>query len=274
MPTERQKSHLRPLHITTTLSEIKVNKVLIDGGVAISLLLERMLMKVGKHPDDLVHTNIAVTGFSVDRTLNSSNCEGCYLSSEGLTVKLRYPQLNGYNVAFYFSFDLSFLVFNFLKLVLESYAVVESESGPVVLATQDAESKSGATGKSDEGASWIIGEVCSALKVRVDFLGEPSAAGVVRIAERMIFSKSSSNNALCRRKALEPGYKVGLPKRMFKEKRGNFAKKGKWWREKAQVTGDVSNGEVPRPNREIPGPSKEALGPNSNSCVQHTILCV
>ncbi|RYQ91541.1 hypothetical protein Ahy_B09g097467 [Arachis hypogaea] len=82
-PTEKQKSHLRPLHITTTLSGIKVNKVLIDGGAAISLLLERILMKVGKHPNDLVPTNIAVMDFS-----------GCYLSSEGLTVKLRHPQLN------------------------------------------------------------------------------------------------------------------------------------------------------------------------------------
>ncbi|RYR31805.1 hypothetical protein Ahy_B01g056722 [Arachis hypogaea] len=60
-PTEKQMSHLRPLHITTTLSGIKVNKVLIDGGVAISLLPERMLMKVGKHPDDLILTNIADT---------------------------------------------------------------------------------------------------------------------------------------------------------------------------------------------------------------------
>ncbi|RYR34196.1 hypothetical protein Ahy_A10g048932 [Arachis hypogaea] len=104
-------SHLHPLHKTTTLSGIKVNKVLIDGGATISLLPERMLMKVGKHPDDLVLTNIAVTDFSgtstpakgmynpklkplnVDRTLNSYNCEGCYLSSEGLSVKLRYPKL-------------------------------------------------------------------------------------------------------------------------------------------------------------------------------------
>ncbi|XP_025650876.1 uncharacterized protein [Arachis hypogaea] len=63
-PTERHMSHLRPLHITNTLSGIKVNKVLIDGGAAISLLPERMLMKVGKHLDDLVPINIAVTDFS------------------------------------------------------------------------------------------------------------------------------------------------------------------------------------------------------------------
>ncbi|RYR04782.1 hypothetical protein Ahy_B06g084558 [Arachis hypogaea] len=105
-PTKKQMSHLRPLHITTIFGGIKVNKVLIDSGVAISLLPERMLMKVGKHPDDLVPTNIVVMDFSgasmynlklkslnVDRTLNSYNCEGCYLSSEGLYVKLRYPEL-------------------------------------------------------------------------------------------------------------------------------------------------------------------------------------
>ncbi|RYR26948.1 hypothetical protein Ahy_B02g061271 [Arachis hypogaea] len=31
---------------------------------------------------------------NVDRALNSYNCEGCYLSSEGLTVKLCHPHLN------------------------------------------------------------------------------------------------------------------------------------------------------------------------------------
>ncbi|KAL1349716.1 hypothetical protein AAHE18_07G177200 [Arachis hypogaea] len=62
------KSHLCSLHTTTTLNGIKVNKVLIDGGAAISLLPERMLIKVGKHPDDLVPTNITVTDFSGSST--------------------------------------------------------------------------------------------------------------------------------------------------------------------------------------------------------------
>ncbi|RYR78908.1 hypothetical protein Ahy_A01g003773 [Arachis hypogaea] len=30
---------------------------------------------------------------NVDQTLNSYNCEGCYLSSKGLSVKLHYPKL-------------------------------------------------------------------------------------------------------------------------------------------------------------------------------------
>ncbi|XP_072090484.1 uncharacterized protein [Arachis hypogaea] len=187
-PTEKQMSHLRPLHIVAIVNGFKINKVLIDGGAATSLLPERMLRKVGKHFEEMVPTNIAVTDFSgnsmpakglvtlmvkvgsskrhyvfvvvpskasynallgrdwihgvrvvpsivhqsmllwtkegkpeivkaysslyveqmhvdfriynrklkslnVDRSLNPYNCEGCYLTSEGLSVKLRYPNL-------------------------------------------------------------------------------------------------------------------------------------------------------------------------------------
>ncbi|RYR15729.1 hypothetical protein Ahy_B04g072647 [Arachis hypogaea] len=80
-PTEKQMSHLRPLHIVAIVNGYKINKVLIDGGAAISLLPQRMLGKVGKHVSELVPTNIAVTDFS------------CYLTSEGLSVKLRYPDM-------------------------------------------------------------------------------------------------------------------------------------------------------------------------------------
>ncbi|XP_072064965.1 uncharacterized protein [Arachis hypogaea] len=166
-------SHLRPLHIVAIVNGFKINKVLIDGGTAISLLPERMLGKVGKHVSELVPINIAVTDFggnstpakglvtltvkvgvvgetlsvcggpikgavpstvhqsvllwtedgkpeiikadlslyveqmhadfriynrklkplNVDRSLNPYNCEGCYLTSEGLSVKLRYPDM-------------------------------------------------------------------------------------------------------------------------------------------------------------------------------------
>ncbi|RYQ92526.1 hypothetical protein Ahy_B09g098753 [Arachis hypogaea] len=183
-------SHLRPLHIVAVVNGFKINKVLINGGAAISLLPERMLEKVGKHVNELVPTNIAVTDFSgnfmpvrrlvtltvkvgsserhsmfvvvpskasynallgrdwihgvnvvpstvhqsvllwteegkpeiikvdssfyveqmhvdfriydrklkpfnFDRSLNPYNCEGCYLTSEGLSMKLRYPDLVG-----------------------------------------------------------------------------------------------------------------------------------------------------------------------------------
>ncbi|RYR49655.1 hypothetical protein Ahy_A07g036185 [Arachis hypogaea] len=37
-------SHLRPLHIVAVVNGFKINKVLIDGGVVISLLPERMVL--------------------------------------------------------------------------------------------------------------------------------------------------------------------------------------------------------------------------------------
>ncbi|RYR07520.1 hypothetical protein Ahy_B05g074889 [Arachis hypogaea] len=75
-PTEKQKSH-RPLHVTAYMSGICVNKVLVDGGAAISLLPERMLTKVGKHSDDLIPTNLSVIDYN-----------------EGLNVKLHQPKLD------------------------------------------------------------------------------------------------------------------------------------------------------------------------------------
>ncbi|KAL1308632.1 hypothetical protein AAHE18_17G120900 [Arachis hypogaea] len=61
-------THLRPLHIVAIVNGFKTNKVLIDGGAAISHLPERMLGKVGKHYEELVPTNIAVTDFSGNST--------------------------------------------------------------------------------------------------------------------------------------------------------------------------------------------------------------
>ncbi|RYR51652.1 hypothetical protein Ahy_A06g026626 [Arachis hypogaea] len=194
-PSERQKFHLRPLHITTTLSGIKVNKCLIDGGAAISLPPERMLMKVGKHPDDLVPTNIAVIDFS-----------GCYLSSEGLTMKLRYSQLNtreecgvgagSSKAEFERSDKRSFsraLTFNSNEgpdvegpgstgTEIACWGELEGlwgegkvfktldggKSKVVVSATRETESESGATWYSVESAAWLFGETSPRIRVYVE----------------------------------------------------------------------------------------------------------
>ncbi|RYR27207.1 hypothetical protein Ahy_B02g061549 isoform A [Arachis hypogaea] len=73
-PTERQMSHLRPLHIVAVVNGFKINKVLIDGGAAISLLPERMLGKVGKHVDELVPTNIATTDLIAEAHCVKNKC--------------------------------------------------------------------------------------------------------------------------------------------------------------------------------------------------------
>ncbi|KAL1314327.1 hypothetical protein AAHE18_16G180600 [Arachis hypogaea] len=78
---------------------IKVSKVLIDGGATISLLPERMLMKVGKYPDDLVPTNITVTDFSGTSTPVKGlvTMEVKVGSSEQNTVFVVVPSRASYN---------------------------------------------------------------------------------------------------------------------------------------------------------------------------------
>ncbi|RYQ92848.1 hypothetical protein Ahy_B09g099096 [Arachis hypogaea] len=154
---DEDAAHLRPLHIKATIRGISVDKVLIDGGATISLLLERMLVKARKHFDYLVPTIILITDYhgistpakglvtlqvqvdssirtivfivvssrasynallgqdwihdvgihihfkvyndklkplDVDRNLNYYNCEGCFLTSKGLNIKLRTRSWN------------------------------------------------------------------------------------------------------------------------------------------------------------------------------------
>ncbi|RYR38830.1 hypothetical protein Ahy_A09g044059 [Arachis hypogaea] len=116
-------SHLRPLHIIAILNGFKINKVLIDGGAAISLLPERMLGKVGKHPDDLVPTNIATTDFR------------CYLTSEGLSVKLRYPYLGFEPTDFSFLCNETNYASRTANLIAEAHCV-ENKSSDVLIKDQ------------------------------------------------------------------------------------------------------------------------------------------
>ena len=67
-PNEVMRSHMHPLHIKAMVKGRLVSKVLIDGGVAISLLPETMIVKLGKGEKDLITTNVLVTDFS-KRTL-------------------------------------------------------------------------------------------------------------------------------------------------------------------------------------------------------------
>ncbi|RYR29535.1 hypothetical protein Ahy_B01g053947 [Arachis hypogaea] len=112
------------------MSGICVNKVLIDGGATISLFPERMLIKVGKHFDDLIPTNISVTDYTgvyndklkpldVDRMLNYYNSKGCFLTSEGLSVKLRHP----FRLCMYFKFLGVMLLTSLASMYLEILAL-------------------------------------------------------------------------------------------------------------------------------------------------------
>ena len=63
-PDEVMKSHLRPLYIKVDIAGKMVNRVLVDGGAAINLLHESMLVKFGKTVNQLMKANIVVTNFT------------------------------------------------------------------------------------------------------------------------------------------------------------------------------------------------------------------
>ena len=58
------KSHLRSLYIKVDIAGKMVNRVLVDGGAAINLLHESMLVKFGKTVNQLMKANIVVTNFT------------------------------------------------------------------------------------------------------------------------------------------------------------------------------------------------------------------
>lgn len=53
-PSDEMKSHLKPLFVWAKVEEKGVNKVLVDGGVAINLMPKFMLKKLGKTEADLI----------------------------------------------------------------------------------------------------------------------------------------------------------------------------------------------------------------------------
>ena len=94
------RSHMRTFHIKVMVEGRLVNRVLIDGGAAISLLLETMMLKLGKRERDLGKTIVVVTDFS-GRT---STAKGTLMLSvkvgsvEKPTTFLVIPSRASYNV--------------------------------------------------------------------------------------------------------------------------------------------------------------------------------
>jgi len=57
------KSHLKPLFIQAKIDEIGVNKVLVDGGVAVNLMPQSLLKKIGKCGTYLKPHNIFLSNY-------------------------------------------------------------------------------------------------------------------------------------------------------------------------------------------------------------------
>lgn len=66
------KDHLKPLFIQVKVDDIRVNKLLVDGGVAVNLMPQSLLKKNGKYGTYLRHHKLVMSnyegkaGFSLD----------------------------------------------------------------------------------------------------------------------------------------------------------------------------------------------------------------
>ncbi|MCI67801.1 hypothetical protein A2U01_0089060, partial [Trifolium medium] len=59
------RSYLKPLVIQAEVNgDFKVNKVWIDGGAVVNLMLESFLSKIDKSKKDLMDHNIVITDFN------------------------------------------------------------------------------------------------------------------------------------------------------------------------------------------------------------------
>ncbi|KAG8367735.1 hypothetical protein BUALT_Bualt16G0103800 [Buddleja alternifolia] len=56
--------HNRPLYITGQVNNVKISRILIDGGSAVNILPRKMLSILGVHPSKLRASNVVVQGFN------------------------------------------------------------------------------------------------------------------------------------------------------------------------------------------------------------------
>ena len=64
VPTDKMKSHLKPLFIKVEADGKVVHRVLVDGGAAINLMPESMMKKFNKVEADLLPHNMVITDFN------------------------------------------------------------------------------------------------------------------------------------------------------------------------------------------------------------------
>jgi len=62
-PDDLMKTHLKPLFIQAKVDETGINKVLVDGGVAVNLTPRSLLKKIGKTDKDLKSHNVILSNY-------------------------------------------------------------------------------------------------------------------------------------------------------------------------------------------------------------------
>lgn len=65
-PEEKMSLHIKPLYIYAYLDGVRINRIMVDNGAAVNILPFASLRKISKSVDDLIHTDLTVSGFAGD----------------------------------------------------------------------------------------------------------------------------------------------------------------------------------------------------------------
>lgn len=62
-PDEAMKSHLKPIFIIGKIEDVPINKILVDYGATVNLMLHHMLRKIGKYDTDAKSHNMVLSNY-------------------------------------------------------------------------------------------------------------------------------------------------------------------------------------------------------------------
>jgi hypothetical protein len=79
-------NHLKPLFMRGHIDGIPIAKMLVDGGVAVNLMPYSLYRKLGKQDDELVKTNMTLSGVGTDSSIKARGVTSVELTSGTKTL--------------------------------------------------------------------------------------------------------------------------------------------------------------------------------------------
>jgi hypothetical protein len=79
-------NHLKPLIVRGHIDGIPIAKMLVDGGVIVNLLPYSLYRKLGKQDDEIVNTNMTLSGVGTDSSIKAKGITSVELTIETKTL--------------------------------------------------------------------------------------------------------------------------------------------------------------------------------------------
>jgi hypothetical protein len=83
-------NHLKPLFVHGHIDEIPIAKMLVDGGVIVNLMPYSLYRKLGKQHDELVKTNMTLSGVGTDSSIKAKGVTSVELTIGTKTLAVAF----------------------------------------------------------------------------------------------------------------------------------------------------------------------------------------